>query len=124
MKPLMIALCLLGSAVFSAGCTAMPIQDNSKSETRLVWITLSAEDGTGATIVDLLIDGSLVSNVEDLQGFSTPDKAKQVAYFPLPGGAHTVEAISAGYTTFKQSILILPGAEGAQNLHIHMKRAK
>ena len=95
---------------------------NCNKDTRRIWITISAEKGDGPTIAEIMIDGNMVCNIENFADFQTPDKGKQVGYFPLKSGLHTIEAKANGFKPWSKKLEIIPGEEGVQNLHIYLER--
>ena len=90
--------------------------------TRRVWVTMSAEQGETDTIVEVYIDGDMVCNIENLAEFTSPDKARQVGYFPLTDGKHTIEVKADGYEPLEKTLRIITGEEGVQNLHLYLER--
>ena len=104
--------------------TAVILATSCAKSTRRVWLTISAERGDVSTIAEIYIDGKLVCSVENLDQFRSPDKAKQVGYFPLPAGDHTIEAKAEGFKPISKTLSIITGEEGAQNLHLHLEKLR
>ena len=103
---------------------AVMLATSCAKSTRRVWLTISAEKGEVKTIAEIYIDGKLVCNVENLAQFRSPDKAKQVGYFTLPAGDHTIEAKAEGFKPLSKTLSIITGEEGVQNLHLHLEKIK
>jgi hypothetical protein len=59
---------------------------------------------------------------ENLAEFTSPDKARQVGYFPLTAGNHTIEVKAEGFKPLSKTLHIITGEEGVQNMHLHLER--
>jgi hypothetical protein len=114
MKNWTVTACALMAAVL--------LTTSCAKSTRRVWLTISAEQGEGATIAEIYIDTNLVCNIENLAEFTSPDKARQVGYFPLTAGNHTIEVKAEGFKPLSKTLHIITGEEGVQNMHLHLER--